>query len=98
MDMKEASEFANKRNKILFASDFDPDLYVRVEEDEGSSFEYKYAFFEIYGVWLMVFSEHHAPRVLHCDDVISVKQYRLIKSAVADIDKWKRWPKTKTTP
>lgn len=82
MNLQEVTEFATKRNDGLFANDFHSGYFVRVVEEEGSSRDLAYAFFEIHGDWLIVFSEHNPPFIRHRDEVVHVYQYALIKTAV----------------
>lgn len=69
----EALAYAHKRNRDLYASDFDGRQRVIVEHEDGSVFSYTYAFAEVDGDWLMVFSEHHDPAVFRLSGLKSWK-------------------------
>lgn len=75
-----AAKVAEERGKQLFANDFHTDLLVRVVEQEGTILEFAYAFYETWNEWVFVFSEHHPIYIQHIEEIVYVRQLKIVSS------------------
>lgn len=77
----EIEKIANKKDAKLSAKNPRFKHCIKIVEDDGTILDIVNAFFETEGdEWIIVYAEHHSPYIVHRNDLVTVDEYKIIKS------------------
>ena len=89
--LKEIENVVGAKNEILPCTDPRFRHSVRVIESDGTTFLIANAFLDTQGEdWVVVYAEHHSPRIIHKDDLVFAEEFETVKM----IDGRGGWGKT----